>query len=101
MLCTGIVAAAVGLALAPTLAHGNSTTTFGYRLLFVSCPLSFIGQSYLFALQGRSIHRWLIGRAIQPVAYLLLVAGLKFGSGLTFRHIIEALVSLAGKVRAH
>jgi antigen flippase len=92
MLCTGGLVAIVGVLVAPALAHGNVGVCFGYRLLFAACPLSFVGASYLFALQGRSIGRWLVGRATQPIVYLLLVGALKLGSALTLRHVLEALV---------
>jgi len=72
MLATGTAVAVVGVLLAPALSHGVADETLAYRALFVTCPLAFVSSSFMFSLQARSIHRWIVLRAVQPVGYLLL-----------------------------
>ncbi len=76
MLATGAAAAIVGIFLAPHLSHHVPSVTLAYRALFLCSPFVFIGGSFMFALQARSIQRWMITRTVQPVAYLVLTVTL-------------------------
>jgi O-antigen/teichoic acid export membrane protein len=76
MVLSGAVMAVAGLALAPILSHGHAGQTLAYRAVFICSPLIFVGASYLFALQARNIHRWIVIRAVQPTVYLLMMTGL-------------------------
>ena len=67
MLVTGSVALCSGLLLAPVLAHGHTAMTTGYRIVFVTSIVAFVGASYTFSLQARDLRQWNIVRLIQPV----------------------------------
>lgn len=70
MLATGAAALACGLLAAPLLAHQNPGLTDAYRLIFAGSVAGFVGASYTFALQARSIRRWNLVRLSQPALYL-------------------------------
>jgi O-antigen/teichoic acid export membrane protein len=70
MLATGAAALAGGLMVAPALAHGNPGLAAAYRLIFAGSVIGFVGASYTFALQARSIGRWNLVRLSQPALYL-------------------------------
>lgn len=74
MTMTGVVATAVGLLLAPRLAHHAHDVTVGYLVVFASCLPSFVGASYTFTLQARSLNDWLIARIAQPLTYFASIA---------------------------
>jgi O-antigen/teichoic acid export membrane protein len=76
MLITGGVAVAGGLLLAPVLAHGNPGLADAYRIAFVASAVAFLGTSYTFSLQARSIKRWNLVRLSQPVLVLAIVIAL-------------------------
>ena len=67
MLLTGTAALLCGLVAAPALAHGNSGLLSAYRLTFAGSVIGFVGASYTFSLQARSIRRWNLVRLSQPV----------------------------------
>ncbi len=73
MLTTGALALAAGLVLAPLLAHGRPAMTLGYRIAFGGSVFAFIGASYTFSLQARSLHRWNVVRVSQPVLGLVAI----------------------------
>jgi O-antigen/teichoic acid export membrane protein len=70
MMVTGAAALAGGLIAAPALAHGNPAVADAYRLIFAGTVIGFVGASYTFALQARSIGRWNLVRLSQPALYL-------------------------------
>ncbi len=74
MLATGTVATVAGIAIAPTLAHGNSGVELGYQISFAASSIAFVGASYTFALQARDLRRWNITRVVQPMASLFVLA---------------------------
>jgi O-antigen/teichoic acid export membrane protein len=65
-LVTGAAALACGLVAAPALAHGNPSLVSAYRLTFAGSVTGFVGASYTFSLQARSIRRWNLVRLSQP-----------------------------------
>jgi O-antigen/teichoic acid export membrane protein len=73
MLITGGMAVAGGLLLAPVLARGNPVLADAYRIAFASSAIAFIGTSYTFSLQARSIRPWNLVRLSQPVLGLATV----------------------------
>ena len=75
-LATGVVALVIGVALAPTLAHGVPTVTLGYRIVFATSIVAFVGVSYTSPLQARDLRRWNITRASQPILSAIAVAAL-------------------------
>jgi O-antigen/teichoic acid export membrane protein len=93
MLVSGALVAGAGWFLAPVLAHDNDTRLFGYRLMFLSCIVTFVGASYIFGIQARSIHKWMIIRAFQPLLYLLVVGFLKVSGNLTLRNVFIGLAA--------
>ena len=66
MLVTGAAALACSLMAARVLAHGNPGLASTYRLAFAGSVVGFVGASYTFSLQGRSIRQWNVVRLIQP-----------------------------------
>ena len=76
LLLTGGVALACGLVAAPALAHGNPGLAGAYRLTFAGSVVGFVGASYTFSLQARSIRRWNLVRLSQPVLGLAGIAAL-------------------------
>lgn len=72
MLVTGGLAVAAGLLLAPVLADGNPGLAQAYQIAFAGAAITFIGTSYTFALQARSISQWNLVRLSQPVLGLAL-----------------------------
>ena len=62
-----------GLLGASVLSDGRDGLTAAYQVVFLCCVPSFLGASFSFALQGRSIPLWNLMRASQPVAFLLAV----------------------------
>ena len=95
MLVTGSVIAAIGWALAPVLARQDNTLTTAYRLMFATCILSFVGSSYLFALQARTITYWNAARLVQPALYLAVTMALALIGVLS---VLAALLSLVGTI---
>jgi O-antigen/teichoic acid export membrane protein len=67
MLVTGILAVLAALVVAPALANGNPTLLRAYQIAFVGSVFAFLGTSYTFALQARSIGDWNKVRLSQPV----------------------------------
>lgn len=92
MLTTGVAVAAVGWSIAPLLAHQVNPVTNAYRVMFVTCIVSFVGSSYLFALQARKILWWNFLRATQPAVYLVLVLVVSFFARLTLMVAVACLV---------
>lgn len=92
MLTTGVAAAVVGWCIAPHLAHGSHTVADAYRVMFVTCIVSFVGAGYVFALQARQIGSWNLLRAIQPAMYLTLVAAVAVFGRLTLMAAVLCLV---------
>jgi len=73
MLGTGLVVLLAGLSCAPLLAHHNPGLTEAYRIAFSTSTISFVGTSYVFALQARETKRWNRVRVSQPVLALCAV----------------------------
>lgn len=93
MLTTGVVAAVVGWCIAPLLAHGSRSVSDAYRVMFVTCIVSFVGSSYLFALQARQLSWWNLLRATQPSVYLLLVILVATVGRMTLMAAVVCLVA--------
>lgn len=73
MMTTGAIALAIGLAVAPYLAHGRPAEVLGYRIAFAASMVSFVGASYTFSLQARDLHRWNLVRLSQPLLSLTAI----------------------------
>ncbi len=80
MVMTGSVMLVVGMLVTPFLAAGGAEVASGYRLMFATCMLCFVGASYIFSLQAVNTAQWNLVRLSQPVMFLLAVV-LIFGSG--------------------
>jgi O-antigen/teichoic acid export membrane protein len=93
MLVTGGLVTVVGFFLAPTLSHGLASETMAYRVMFLTCPVAFVGSSFLFALQARSIGLWIVLRAIQPVMYFVIVVAFIVSGHLTLETAVAAVVA--------
>jgi O-antigen/teichoic acid export membrane protein len=72
MLATGVMAVALGLLLAPILAHGNPDVTAGYRIAFAATLIALLAASYTVALQARDLRKWNLARLSQPVSGLVV-----------------------------
>ncbi|MCW2934514.1 MAG: hypothetical protein JWM19_5476 [Actinomycetia bacterium] len=70
MLATGVAAAVAGMALAPVLARGHPGMATAYRLVFAGIIVSCVGNTYLFALMGRTLPLWNRARMSQPLVAL-------------------------------
>lgn len=95
MLASGTIVAAVGLVIAPGLAHGQPALTFGYRVMFTVSLAAFTGASYAFALQARHITYWNGVRTSQPALFFLAVLILAMTGNLTLSAV---LLVLAGSI---
>ncbi len=73
MLATGALALAIGMLLAPGLAHGHPEVLAGYRIVFCASILGFVGASYTFSLQARDLQRWNRVRLSQPVLAVVTI----------------------------
>jgi O-antigen/teichoic acid export membrane protein len=93
MLTTGALALTAGMLLAPLLAHGDAAMSVGYRIVFGTSIVAFVGASYTFSLQARDLDRWNVVRVTQPVLGLIVVGALWRLRLLT---LDNALVVLAG-----
>jgi O-antigen/teichoic acid export membrane protein len=97
MVASGVVTLGLGVLLAPLLSAGSGAATAGYQLMFATCLASFVGASYVFSLQASHIPRWNLARVSQPVAYLLIVAGLYLAGRL---ELMTALAVLSATIVA-
>jgi O-antigen/teichoic acid export membrane protein len=93
MLVTGAAALACGLMAAPALAHGNPGLASAYRLAFAGSVIGFVGASYTFSLQARSIRRWNLVRLSQPVLGLAGIAALSRLRLLTLHTAIVTVIA--------
>jgi O-antigen/teichoic acid export membrane protein len=93
LLLTGGAALACGLAAAPALAHGNPGLAGAYRLAFAGSVIGFVGASYTFSLQARSIRRWNLVRLSQPVLGLTGIAALWALHRLTLHTAIVTVIA--------
>ncbi len=91
MLITGMAALAGGYLIAPALAHGDAGLAEDYRIAFAAV-IAFVGASYTFSLQARSIRRWNLVRVSQPVC-LAGIAVLWSAGLLSLRTAIEMLIA--------
>jgi O-antigen/teichoic acid export membrane protein len=91
MVASGMVALGIGLLAAPLLAAGSGAATAGYRLMFATCAVCFASASYVFSLQATRIDRWNLTMASQPVAYLVIVAGLHLAGRLNLMTALAVL----------
>jgi O-antigen/teichoic acid export membrane protein len=73
MLATGVLALTVGMLLAPILARGNPGLTTAYRIAFGTSIVAFVGASYTFSLQARSLRSWNVVRVSQPVLSVIAI----------------------------
>jgi len=92
MLFTGTATLACGLVAAPALAHGNPALVSAYRLTFAASLIGFVGASYTFSLQARSIRRWNLVRLSQPVLGLAGISALWRLRRLTLHTAIVTLI---------
>jgi O-antigen/teichoic acid export membrane protein len=91
MVASGVIALGAGLLAAPLLASGSGAATAGYRLMFATCLVSFVGASYVFSLQATRIAQWNLARISQPVAYLVIVTGLHLAGWLDLMTALAVL----------
>ena len=73
MLATGILVLALGMIVAPILAHGNTPVALGYRIGFGAVIIALLGYSCITPLQVRDIYRWNVARAVQPLLSLFAI----------------------------
>ncbi|MGH3345151.1 MAG: oligosaccharide flippase family protein [Carbonactinosporaceae bacterium] len=76
MVTSGGITLALGCLAAPLLAHGDATLTWGFRLMFATSLVSFVGASYTFSLQATSVSWWNLARVSQPVLYVAALLAL-------------------------
>jgi O-antigen/teichoic acid export membrane protein len=76
MLVTGAVALAIGLLVAPVLAHGYPGLADVYRIAFAGSVVAFSGTSYTSALLARSTWRWNLARLSQPLLGMVVIIAL-------------------------
>jgi O-antigen/teichoic acid export membrane protein len=91
MMCTGALALACGLLLAPVLAHG-SYLAGAYRIAFCGSVIAFTGTSYTYSLQARNTERWNLVRVSQPALALAAVVALRLTRHLTLDTAIGAVL---------
>lgn len=93
MLTSGLIITAIGLLIAPALAHSRPTLTFGYQVMFGVCLAALAGASYVFALQARHVTRWNVVRTAQPALFFLAVLTLALTGTLTLSTVLLVLAS--------
>jgi O-antigen/teichoic acid export membrane protein len=93
MLITGILVITTGILLAPVLGHGQEGLVTGYRIVFCTTILAFVGASYTFSLQARDIARWNIVRISQPVVGFIAILVLWWAHQLTLRSALLVLAA--------
>jgi O-antigen/teichoic acid export membrane protein len=97
MLCSGGVALTAGILATPLLAGGRAELAWGYRLMFATCLVSFLGAAYVFALQAVHVMHWNLTRVAQPLAFLAAVVALARLGRLS---LLTALGALAATIVA-
>jgi O-antigen/teichoic acid export membrane protein len=95
MLGSGVITAIIGWFVAPYLARNVAALTAAYRLMFLTCIASYVGASFVFALQARAITLWNITRLLQPALYLASIILLALTERLT---VLNAVIALATTV---
>ncbi|NDL57646.1 oligosaccharide flippase family protein [Phytoactinopolyspora mesophila] len=91
MVGTGILTLGVGMVAAPLLSSGSGAATAGYRLMFATCLVSFVGASYVFSLQATNLAWWNVVRMSQPVAYVITIAALYLAGQLELMIVLAVL----------
>jgi stage V sporulation protein B len=91
MVTTGVVALAVGMALAPVLSHGRPELTLAYRIAFCCLLIQCFGDSYAWALMGRVFHLWNRIRVTQSLVGLTAIVVLWCLRLLTLDSVLLAL----------
>ncbi|MDQ1653065.1 MAG: hypothetical protein QOI35_2265 [Cryptosporangiaceae bacterium] len=91
VLGVGFAAVAAGMAIAPLLAHGDSTVTAAYRFMFGSALVGILGASYTSALQAVSVARWNPVRSCQPLLFLVAVLALLAAGHITLWTVLPAI----------
>lgn len=91
MIASGSVTLAVGMFIAPLLAHGRNDEVWGYRLMFATSLASFVGASFTFSLQAVSIPWWNMVRIFQPVLFGGVIVILSLTSRLTLLTALGAM----------
>jgi O-antigen/teichoic acid export membrane protein len=92
-LVTGGVVLAIGILLAPLLAHGDPGLTDAYRIVFAGSVFTFIGTSYSFALQATDPSQWNLVRVCQPVLALAGVIALARLHHLTLDTAVATVIA--------
>lgn len=91
MLSSGLLAAAAGWMVSPELGRHQSQLVACYRVMFVTCVISFVSATYVFALQATNLPTWNIVRASQPVLFFCLIGGLQVLGRLTLSTTVVTL----------
>ncbi len=94
MVLTGFGALVAGMLITPLLAAGTPGLAWGYRLIFATSMVWFVGASYTFSLQAVHTPHWNLVRLVQPVGYVMAI-----GTLLLTRHL-GLMTVLAGSAGA-
>jgi O-antigen/teichoic acid export membrane protein len=93
MIASGLVTAAVGALLAPTLAHGDHELTVAYYIAFATAVIAFLSASYAPALQARDLTKWHVARVVQPVGFLVCTVVILALDVLTLHAVLLSLAA--------
>ncbi|NEE00184.1 oligosaccharide flippase family protein [Phytoactinopolyspora halotolerans] len=91
MVASGVLTLGIGMVVAPLLSSGSGAATAGYRLMFATCLISFVGASYVFSLQATNLAWWNVVRMTQPVAYVTILAALHLAGQLELMTVLAVL----------
>lgn len=87
-----VAASVVGFCLTPLLAPDDDSLRAAYLVGFGALPITIVGGIWVFALQGRDIHRWSRVRLVQPAVFAGLIVLLHAFGALT---LLSAIVAIA------
>jgi O-antigen/teichoic acid export membrane protein len=93
MIASGSLVLVIGLLLAPLLGRGQPELILAYRIVFGGAIVSFVGASYMYALQARNRARWNVIRVSQPVLGFVAIGGMWAAHALTLDRAAAALVA--------
>ncbi len=92
LLPLSVAASIVGFCLTPLLAPDDDMLRAAYLVAFGALPITILGGIWVFALQGRDIHRWSRVRLIQPAVFAATLVVLQAVGALT---LLSATVAIA------
>lgn len=98
MVLTGSAVAMAGILASGFLGDGQREVVWAYRITFVGSLINSVFAPYVYAMQAVSIRSWNWIRAVQPLAYIILVGAL-YAAGQLFLVPLAAVLIVSVTVQ--